>query len=204
MIVGNKQKAVIGIAVLLLALFAAASAVLIPWASRNVNVSLPDGVKAINIKDPSSYVQPDGTGMLKRDDYATTDDYLIAASKAMGDEIEVPDDFVQLGDYGYTKGIAHITFSRSIGEEAAREIVSKHGGLWVNGQFSVDTGEDTAEVEAYFPDLASGDIAALETRCAEIEKESGVVGTRWKTSISRPSDQEKSSVQPYLGACSFL
>lgn len=161
---------------------------------------LPDGVKAVNIKSPSEYVQPNGDGAIDRSSYATDKEYLNAVAESMKDEVEVPRNDVELSEYtGFTKGIIHLRFERSAGEEAARATVSNYGGIWVNGEFAVKNGSSTAAVEAYFPELSKDSShEGLEAKCRELRKVKGVYSAEWQDSYGAPS-----STQYYLSTCHF-
>lgn len=116
------------------------------------------------------YVGPNGEGVVRREDYASDDEYM-AASDASRFSISAEDEallrevtgkegpygshsfgkYVDSDGYTYNEGYMTMSFYRSFGEYRARQVVEEEGGVWISDTFAWDTGLEFATVGAYFP-----------------------------------------------------
>ena len=116
------------------------------------------------------YVGPNGEGAYTEDDWSSDEEYADVMREIYKEEYEAPHVYRD----GYEEGVLAVTFDRSYGELAAREVVEECGGEWVSSDFKHGTkapereSDRMATVMVYFPDTP--DKEGLERIAGELER----------------------------------
>lgn len=172
-----------------------------------------------------SYVAPDGSGAISRDDYDSDEEYEKALIDSGSAQVEIPYESVsekqpnEKYDHGYFKYIVNLDFYYKYGEERARQIVNEVGGIWASDTFAWSASKDNgiALVTTLFMEADSR--SKLEEVCDRFEQyeeiEEAVLETYFEsscansegvssTSFGIDTDDQYSELQYWLAQSRFV
>lgn len=180
----SAKKKIIAVVVLLVAIACTAAAVAFLSSGNDEGYSLNDDSPAENAgtiveeqdtDQGDSYVAPDGSGAISRDDYDSDEEYEKALIDSGSPQTEVPREAVsekqpeEEYDYGYYKYLITIYADYSAGEERVRGIAQELGGVWASDTFSWPSSEKRGRASAQIVFWNCDSKERLEAKCAELE-----------------------------------